>query len=208
MSKPDFDWGVLSGATVVLVLSLLVSGGLVMAGNYFRAEMQADFQQDNRQFQRESRRYLAVDEEEQVIREYLPKFRDYQQQGFIGAEHRLNWTEVLRQVSTRLKLPAMQFAIDPQETYAGEYNVNGGRYQVFSSAMQVRMGLLHEGDLVRFLDALSTQAHGRFTVESCSFARRASGLSFDADKIAYNKVTNLSANCELSWLTMRKPDDI
>jgi hypothetical protein len=201
MKRLELDWSVLRGASILLVLTVLFSGSLVWASYYYRDQMRVDFLKDNSRFQRESRRYLAVDEEDQLIRQYLPLYRDLEEQGVIGPEHRLNWTETLRKVGVGLKLPSLRYSIEPQETYTPPYTLSSGAYQTYASAMQLHMGLLHEMDLFRFLDHLERNALGRFTVDECSFRRQRGEIDLNA------ATANISAECRLSWITLRKPGD-
>jgi hypothetical protein len=64
------------------------------------------------------------------------------------------------------------------------------------SAMRVRFRLLHEGDLGRFFDSLARQGTGIFTVDQCQLRRIDTG-----GVIRYQP--NVSAECELSWITVR-----
>lgn len=164
MKQSDFDWSVLRGAALLFVFTLIVSGGLVTISYYFKEDMHGIFEQDNRHFQSQSRRYLAVDEEEQVIREYLPRFRELKRQGIIGEEHRLDWAENLRRISEHLKLSSLRYSMEPRETYTAHYTLDTGSFEVYASSMRLTMGLLHEGDLLRFLEVLDARALGKFKI--------------------------------------------
>jgi hypothetical protein len=55
------------------------------------------------------------------------------------------------------------------------------------------MKLLHAGDLLRFFDLLQQQGAGLFLIDSCDVDRTGDG------SMRYQP--NLSATCELSWIT-------
>jgi hypothetical protein len=62
--------------------------------------------------------------------------------------------------------------------------------------MKLRLDLLHEGDLLRFFQALHAQKVGRFTVNSCSLSRLPV-----ASAVPVNQPT-LKAECEVAWITI------
>ena len=55
--------------------------------------MLLEYNRANAAFQSISSRDLAVDEEEKLIRSYLPDFVKLHESGVIGDEQRLNWVE-------------------------------------------------------------------------------------------------------------------
>jgi hypothetical protein len=62
--------------------------------------------------------------------------------------------------------------------------------------MQLRFRLLHEGDLLRFFDALARQGAGVFTVDQCLLRR------IDSRGVLRYQ-PNVNAECELSWITVK-----
>lgn len=202
MKQPELDWSVLRGATILLILTVLISGGIAWASYFFNEDMRRQFESDNRRFHSQSQRYLTVDEEEQNIINYLPRFDELARQGIIGDEQRLNWDETLRHISREMKLPSLRYSISPQETYEAHHELNSGSYDVKVSRMTLTMGMLHEGDLPVLLDKLRSVARGYFTVEECSMKR--SGPEIKRSP----KAVNLNLECELSWITLRKPEEI
>ena len=83
--KSDFiDWRVMRGAVILIALALLVCGTLIGGSLYFKNKMDLEFRRNNAVFQSNSHRYLAVDEEERIIKEYYPQFVDLYNYGEIG----------------------------------------------------------------------------------------------------------------------------
>jgi len=201
MRLRDIDWLVLRGSVVFAVLALAVSAVLIGGGQWFHDEMRGKLEKEQKRFQSNSRRYLAVDEEERLISANLPGYRALEQAGVVGEEQRLAWVETLREVSASLKLPAMRYEILPQKPYQPPVAVSTGNLRVYASPMKVQLGLLHEDDLFRFLDTLTEQALGRFSVDRCVMRRSAAVPQTDPGK------PNLEADCELLWLTIRQPGE-
>ena len=130
MKRADIDWTILKGSLIAFIACLLISGLLAGGSHYFRESAQVDFKKNKNNFQSISRRYLAVDEEERLIRQFYPQFVDLYNAGIIGREHRLNWIEVLRQVGERIMLPSLSYQISSQEVYTPGYSINLGGFQL------------------------------------------------------------------------------
>ena len=101
MKREDLDWSQIRGALITLVLSVSICGALVWSSYYFRDKMRLEFNRNNAQFQNISNRYLAVDEEEKLIRHFYPRFLELFARGVIGKEQRLGWIETLRPLKGR-----------------------------------------------------------------------------------------------------------
>ncbi len=199
MKRSDIDWSVLRSPLILLVATLLLGGALIAGGYYFQQRTFREYTQQQRRFQAMSHKYLAVDEEERLIRTYLPEFQDLESQGILGQEQRLGWTETVRKVSAELRLPSVRYEIEPQKPYRPAYPVPPGSFRVYGSRMRLLVGLLHEDDLFRLFGGLRKQAEGLFTVSRCSLTR--AGATIQANL----KQANLNADCELIWLTLRHP---
>ncbi len=199
MAKSKIDWAVLRGAGITFagVISL---GAMLMGGSYyFRSEMQSEFTREQRNFFNISRKYLAVDEEERLVKVYFPQFKQLEENGMVGDEQRLNWTESLRNISNRLRLPSLRYNIEPQEEFEPTYSLSAGTFRPYASRMRLEIGLLHEEDLFRLFRELGKEARGRFSVENCAFQRKSQRITKDP------KAANVQVKCDLLWLTIRKP---
>ena len=199
MRLPEIDWSVLRGALLLFGVTLVLAVALIGGGQWFHDGMRSRFEQEQRRFQTNSRRYLSVDEEERLIGTYMPRYQGLEHSGVVGDEHRLAWVETLRAVSSELRLPDMRYEVQPQKVYQPPVPLPTGGLRVYGSTMRVSLGLLHEDDLFRFLDALGSQSLGSFSVEHCDLRRSAGGGQADPAR------ANLDASCDLLWVTIRKP---
>jgi len=196
----DIDWTVLRGAFALLLVSVVLSGGVLGGSYYFWSKMDREYRRQNSKLLSIRRRYQSIDDEERAIQTYLPRFRQLEEGGVIGREQRLNWIEKLREVSQALKLPSVQYSIDTQVPYKPEFPVpEMTSFRIYASRMTVSLGLLHEEDLPRLLAELGRAATGLYSVSKCSIRRN--GMAF-----ARSPTTpNLTAECELQWMTVRTP---
>ena len=136
---------------------------------------------------------LSLLEHHPTLKQHYPAFVELYRRGVIGDEHRLSWVESLRAAAADLKLPALNFEIEPQSIYAPAFPLNTGAFDVRVSRMALGLGLLHEGDLERLLTRLGERADGLFSVRDCAL-RRATGGSQPGSRI--------SAECTLEWYTL------
>ena len=135
-------------------------------------------------------------EEKDIIVKYLDSFRQLQSDGFIGEEQRINWLDGLRLANQQADLFGVDYQIGTQGPYPYAAELDPGQLQLNQSVMRLQFRLLHEGDLMRFMTALSRQGGGVFSIDQCVMKRvNTRGV------IRYQP--NATADCELSWITAK-----
>jgi hypothetical protein len=117
----------------------------------------------------------------------------------VGEEQRISWIDALRIANQEADLYGVEYNIGPQQPYSFTNEVNAGPLSVRQSTMKLHLGLLHEGDLFRFFQALAAQKVGRFSVNQCNLKRLSVDLS-----VPVNQPT-LNADCEVAWITIAGP---
>jgi len=187
------DWSVLRGALGVFVICVLLSVMMLGATHFFGESMASEFRNHHGRFRDASRKYLSVDQDERTIAEYYPAFIDLYRRGIIGDEHRLNWVEVLGEAATDLKLPSLDYEIEPQQPFVADPPLASSAFDVRVSRMHLALGLMHEGDLRRLLGVLEQRAEGLFSVRDCA-ARRIVDPAHPG--------SNISTECVLEWYTL------
>jgi hypothetical protein len=144
-------------------------------------------------------RIQRSDQEKGVIEHYVEPYRQLERAGIVGEERRISWIDALRTANQEADLYGAEYEVSPQQSYAFSNEVSTGSLAVHQSIMKLRLGLLHEGDLFRFFEALAAQKVGRFSVNQCSLKR----LPVDF-AVPVNQPT-LNAECELAWITIAGP---
>lgn len=200
MTRDELDWSVIKFPTIIFIVVLLVSVALIYGSWTFKEDMFSEYKKNKAMFTAVSQQYLAVDENEKIIRQYYPEFIALFKKGFVGREHRLNWIETLRAASERIKLPGLTYDISPQEEYSPEFSTNMGRFALYSSTMKLNISMLHEGDLSRFIEDINEHVEGIFTITKCRFIRTSKKL------IEKRDAKNIIADCELQWINIRMAD--
>ncbi len=196
--KNKIEWSILQSALIIFVISLITSVSIIWSTWYYKTEMHKKFNQTNGQFQTISNKYLAIDQEEKLIRDYYPKFIELYENGLLGPERRLNWIEALRESSEKLDMPNLSYDIQSQIQYKPEYSIKTGSYKLYISNMKLSAELYHIVDFFRFLNELKNNAQGVFDIKSCDFKRR-------SEKFSTLKLQPiLNVECEFSWLNIKK----
>ena len=194
------EWPYLRSAVVLFAGAAALGAALLAGSAVFENRMERDYLYHSNRLAETSRRYLAVDEEEKVIRDYLPRFAELDKNGLSGEERRLSWIETLQDAGDALRLPSLGYEIKAQKPYHPGAASLPGRYGVFVSEMTLSMQLLHEGDLFALLDLLDERAQGVYSVSSCEMTR-------NFVELTDNPVAgNITADCLLEWFTVKPAD--
>jgi hypothetical protein len=120
--------------------------------------------------------------------------------GVIGPERRLDWVERIAQIKEARQLIDVQYELAPQTAATAEAvpaPASAGGYEFMASAMKLQMALLHEEDLLGFLDDLAVSVPAFLHVRNCNVER----VAADAEAAG---VARLKADCSLDWITLRE----
>ncbi len=137
----------------------------------------------------------AARAEETEIAQKIDRFSQLAARGAIGAEQRLAWVELIRDARTRYRLGALDYEFSPQRPLDRAIApADAGQLEVSSSALRIRLPLLHEGDLLTLIDDLTRHASALVRVRECSLVRRT---------VTDTTLETLQADCLLDWITFR-----
>ena len=139
------------------------------------------------------------DQEKGVIERYVEPYVQLERAGIVGEEKRISWIDALRAANSEADLYGVEYELEPQQSYSFKSEVAAESLPVHQSVMKLRFELLHEGDLLRFFQALAAQKAGRFTVNECKLQRLPVNLA-----VPVNQPT-LKAECEVAWITIAGP---
>lgn len=187
----------LTALGVVLLVSLIIvmySGMLVDHAHQRLAQEDSELRQARLRIQN-------AGQEQEMISRYLGSYEQLAQAGFIGDEQRINWLDGLRLANQQSNIFGVEYDISAQKPYAYSAEFNPGVLHLNQSVMHIRLRLLHEEDLPRFLQALARQGGGIFTTDECVLRRSKPGET----EAVNNVQPNLIGECELSWLTAKPP---
>ncbi|MBI2308725.1 MAG: hypothetical protein HYU78_15660 [Rhodocyclales bacterium] len=180
--------------SLVAALAMIAAGGSIawLAAGEVRDATRARADAERQRVEFEGR-LKQVRDEESEIRQKAAQFAAMRARGFIGEERRLDWVESIKEIRETRKLLDLQYEFAPQlpldrAAMAG--------YSFRGSAMKMQLKLLHEGDLLDFINDLRAHARAYVRVRSCTVSRIARGaIPGDA--------AQLDADCQLDWITIQ-----
>lgn len=132
-----------------------------------------------------------AEDDKRTVREYQEAYRALRSVGLYGQERRLEWIEQIRNIQQQHHLFPIKYQIFAQQPVKVDAVLLGDELTLRASKMRWQMDLLHELDLLDFLDELR-RLGGYYSTQECTLKR-----INDAQSGAM-----LSAECSLYWLTL------
>jgi len=185
--------------SVALVAAVIAGILLVNYSGKKYAIAQQQVQAARLQMADASKRYRDSDQEKEMIARYLPKYRALEARGFIGSENRISWIDALRIADQQAGGFGVQYQLSAQGPYKGLLSGDPIASRLRRSTMDIRFGVVHEGQFLSFLDALEAQDAGMFALRSCS-------LEPIRTEKPQPRTQNLIAQCEIDWVTLVPPE--
>ena len=178
---------------VALLIGLAIAAGLWSTGDTGKARAERDAAAA-RKLEIE-KRLGRVRTEEQEIKARTQQFQQMELAGMIGQEKRLEWTELLRDLQHRLRLPGMNYEFGPQVPLE---SVAGADYAFHSSQLKIQLRVLHEEDLLNFVGQLQKEAKALVVLRGCKLSR------LPGANPAARDATQLIGECTMEWITLRR----
>ena len=133
-----------------------------------------------------------VRSEEDDIRHKASIFNTLATRGMIGAEQRLEWVELLKELRDRHRLSELWYEFSPQHPLE---NNPTGNLTLYASTMRLQLKLLHEEDLIHLLDDLRKKALALIQIRRCDLSRLpGTGAGVPT--------ALLQAECTIDWITL------
>lgn len=186
------DFPLIRKALIVLIASLLLSAALVSAGRTILLKQQGEMTLAQMQRNDANSKHRQAENDKQEIQAYQSKFVTLRERGFVGEEKRLDWIEHIQHIRESRKLLPINYEISAQQVFHVDPEVSTGDLELRGSKMKLQMDLLHEGDLLNFLNDLKRK--GFYTVQECKVKR--AGAESESAHLP------LAAECFIYWLTL------
>jgi hypothetical protein len=144
----------------------------------------------------QAREKLArIAEEEKEVSDKLEVYRRLKSLNILGEEQRLEWADAMTRIRKTRELLDLRYSVGRQRlllSAAGKpLNVD-----FHASTMKVDIALLHEGDLLGFLQDLRQSGNAFYAVKRCLITR--TGLPATGTTI----VPRLRADCDIDLITI------
>ncbi|MBF0310022.1 MAG: hypothetical protein HQL56_10890 [Magnetococcales bacterium] len=204
MNATLIDWSFLSRALWIGLASLIFSILLIWGSLEYMNWIEESFHMIHERYYALQGRQRKFEEQSMLLEKALPRFEALRRKGVIGAEPRVKWLETIQQAEATLKLPGpIQFKLNPpQHIKPANATLSRQSYPLWTSRMELGLGLLHEGDLMAFFDFLDRADTGIVQPRQCKLHRvRTPGLELESGGLA----VHVEASCLLDWMTLREP---
>lgn len=200
MTLTQKDWRKLRYPILGLGSAMIVVGLLASFADQYQSKKGLSLMAEEALYNKARQKFQSSGQEKEEIIKYLPEYNNLLNAGFIGEERRIEWIERLRQIHEQHNLFSIDYSIGQQERYKPSYIANMGNHVMNRSVMELRLDMLHEGDLINLLEDLHENTPP-FIVRDCEISRPI-GANIDTKRVA----ANLKALCEIDWLTLRDPE--
>ncbi len=185
------------GLLIISVLTLVLGAIIAYVSNGVLIEAQQSKITADREWSEAHRKLERTKNEQEDLQGYYRQYQNLVEQNVIGRERRLDWIETIEKIRNKLNIFSVKYKLEPQETLNLETVTTSNSFDLHRSNMTLDFSLLHEGQLLNFLDTLSKEAKGMYLLESCTLTRNdfVRQLRF---------IPNLQAECTLGWITLNE----
>lgn len=140
-------------------------------------------------------RLASANEEEREIKASLQQYQALAARGIVGEEKRLDWVDTVTAIKNERRLFSIGYSIEPQKELDYPGFSPGGSVKFMVSRVKITMQLLHEEDLLNFIDDLAKRGKPYLSVRSCNVAREGLGGGTTL-------APRLQANCVFDLITI------
>ena len=186
------DFPLIRKALIILAASSLFGATLISTSHTFLSQSRVAMGQAQAQRNDIRNKLRQAETDKQEVQDYQPRYLRLRESGFVGEERRLDWMEHIKRIRESRKLLPITYEISAQQVFQVGPEFSIGDLALRGSKMKLKMDLLHEGDLLNFLDDLKHE--GFYTIQECK-ARRV-----DAEPESAH--LPLAAECVIYWLTL------
>ena len=140
-------------------------------------------------------RLSRIAEEEREVKDKIAVYRRLRDLKVVGEERRLEWIDAVTRIRLSRELLDLRYVVEPQRLLV---SVKGKPANVdfYASTMKVELGLLHEGDLLGFLNDLRATGNAYYAIQRCAMQRTAQPAN------APNLIPRLRASCSIDLITI------
>lgn len=183
-------------AITLLALSIVTGAGLYLGGAAFLKYAEGQSLTAKRRAMAAQQQLSRAGTEKEEIRLYLPAYQSLAMEGKTGEERRLEWIDALTRIREQNKLFPIDYDIASRRPYTLPAGPPANALNVSASRMDLRFGMLHEGDLLTLLNGLQAEGKGFYVLDRCTVNRNVTGSSPQYGQ-------NLQGNCTLDWLSFQ-----
>lgn len=173
---PHIKWSLLT-----LLIALAMGGGSILFTQKYSEQAEHAKRDAEKDLQNARSKLNTTRSDLQNMAIYTREFKAMQQHGIVGEERRLSMIEVLNRLKNQNLVLDFKYSIAPQQSYKPPVALTPGNFDLLYSPMKIQLVLLHEGQLMHFMDRLTQDMPGWFILESCAMKRNEGSSRLDAE---------------------------
>ena len=189
------DLRYLRGPLIMLVLALLLAVAVIYGSNHLLGQADQSMVMAESELVGSLEKLQRVRVEQEDLHEYYQHYQTLVRNHVIGPERRLDWIETVEHIRQQQGVFSVRYKLDPQKQIRPETPIPDSIYTLNLSTMTLDFGLLHEGQLLGFLDTLRDTVKGMYRLERCHLSRIS-----PAQELRFSP--NVKAECLLNWVTL------
>jgi len=198
MTFPRDDLRYLKHSVFSLTLSLLLSGALLWLGEQYHADALKAEHTAQRELIATRQKLNLTQDDLANIAAYASEYHALLSQQIVGDEHRLEWVEGLSRLRQQKTVIDFRYTVQPQIEWMPSPAFDTGDFQIHLSGVTFQFDLLHDAQLLNFLNAVERELPGKFIVERCQIERLPS-----TQEAITPATTQLTAECSGGWITLK-----
>jgi len=202
MKSVELDWSYLLKDTLWPSVTAAVAIAVLTTSHWFVNVQQERYSQFSNNQSAMNEDYDALLYRKRLVNRYYRRYEYFQMQGFVGSESRLEWIESIRIIANELGLPHVNYSLQPQREVIAPVGQIGGDsdISISQSTFEFEIGLLHELDLLRFVNRLQAKSPGLIKVDRCSLTRQSAAAEISSTD------ANIVANCSIVMFSVITAD--
>lgn len=191
-----------------LVIFIAAVFAVAVLGPYFGMQwVQQDLQQQ-RSLESNTRRQLddyrirlsGIEDEREAVRSNRENYLKWVSRGVVGQQDPVNWVKVMKAVQTERGFFPLSYQFEPESLedpalspFTAESSVNLRLWE-----MTAEMAMLHDLDMLVFLEELNKKISSFFFPVECNFSLLQTEFSLVNQQ-------NMEASCRLVWISVEDP---
>ena len=197
MKIPIIDYSLLKIQLIIFLASAVCTGILAFWANGIIGNTNQAFSQIEQKVSSTSEqlhhRLEGIEIYNNIHQQYLALYgADYQK------PDKLHWMEQLQKQAEQLQLTSLTYNIKARTEDQALGSALTEDFTVFSTAIEFKAGLVHDAELLQFIDRLKSVGLDQFSVEQCQLALVQQQAVFLSGK------ANISAQCLLEWYEIER----
>jgi hypothetical protein len=190
----SFSLKALSGSLLFLVASVGITAGLWTLSSSQASKSRIEKERIEFALNAARARLLKTGSERHIIEDNLNAWQSLEKRGFTNDNQRLAWLEAVTNANRHNQLYGLEYTLSAP--IPASLATTGG-LPIMQTAIHIKMPILVENDLSRFLDDLKSHPSGLMRAKSCTISRTGSTPPAMVNR------PGLEAECELLWYTLK-----